>query len=325
MNIDSKYIKYFPEYEEVFAKDLDKCRKHFLPICSINLQCIDPTNNQWLHFVSVKEIYDGCVGQETEQWHTDYCKMDMLGFDIIGDKYAFEADWNYFAIEQQNTDVANLELVQEYRKKRKEFQGIEELKEWLTTYGTSIREDISSNLVKKHIYYTNSGSDQGLVESLLDRLEKQAAEADIDNLAGAYQLNEDTYQLAKAYYQKHNQIYPSTIGNYTSKIYTLEQLENNYAKDKEYMEVPEIGGIIDDIKFLSKGEQDFFAKYNVSLEEAITFEGTNLMEKPYDKDGNIFEYIGRFTGYLFQCYGADSAYLFYNKDLKKAVICLEYT
>lgn len=325
MNIDLKHIKYFPEYEEVFAQDIDKYKEHFLPICSINLQCIDPENDQWLHFISVKEIYDGCVGQETEEWHTDYCKMDMLGFDVVGDKYVFEADWNYFAIENKAIEVANLEMVQTYRKKRKEFQSIEELKEWISTYDSRTSEIISSTLVKKHVYYTNPESDQGLVESLLDRLEKQASEADSDNLKGAYQLNEEAYQLAKSFYQKHEYIYPNTIGDYSSKVSTLEQLEKNYILDKEYMEVPEIGGILDDIKFLSKGEQDYFAKYNVVREEAITFEGTNLIEKPYDKDGNIFEYIGRFTGYLFQYYGADSVYLFYNKDLKKAVICLEYT
>ncbi|WP_158211103.1 hypothetical protein [Myroides phaeus] len=326
MNLKKEDIKYFPAYEEVFATDIDKCREHFLPICSINLKCVDPTNDQWLHFISAKEIYDGCVGQETEQWHTEYCKMDMLGFDIIGDKYAFEADWNYFAIEKmKQSEVSNLEIVQLYRNKRKEFQNVEELKTWLFIYKDDIRESVISTIIQKHMFYTNPSSDQGLVESLLDRLEKQAIEADQDSLIGAYQINEDTFQLAKSFYKKHKHIYPSTIGNYSSKIYTLEQLENNYAKDREYMENPEIGGIIDDIQFLSKGEQEYLTKYNVSLEEAKAFEGTNLIEKPFDKDGNIFDYIGRLTGYIFQGYGADSVYLFYNKELKKAVICFEYT
>lgn len=326
MNLKQEYIRYFPAYEDVFASDIEKCRMHFLPICSINLKCVDPDNDQWLHFVSAKEIYDGCVGQETEHWHTAYCKMDMLGFDVVDNKYVFEADWNYFAIEKtKQSEVSNLEVVKAYRNKRKDFQSIEELKEWLSFYKEIIRDSVSSTILQKHLFYTNTSSDQGLVESLLDRLEKQAIEADQDCLMGAYQINEDTYQLAKSFYKKHKHIYPSTIGNYSSKIYTLEQLENNYTKDREYMENPEIGGILDDIQFLSKSEQDYLMKYNVSLKEAKKFEGTNLIEKPFDKDGNIFDYIGRFTGYLFQGYGADCVYLFYNKELKKAVICFEYT
>ncbi|MGU3374807.1 hypothetical protein [Chryseobacterium sp. M5A1_1a] len=98
----SKLIKLFPAYEDVFYDDLENHKKYFLPICSFNLQLIDASKNEWLHIVSVKEIYDGCVGENREDYHTQFTQSDMLGFDIIDGKYKFDADWNYF---QTSTEI----------------------------------------------------------------------------------------------------------------------------------------------------------------------------------------------------------------------------
>lgn len=46
---------------------------------------------------------------------------------------------------------------------------------------------------------------------------------------------------------------------------------------------------------------------------------------PKDEYGHPFTYVGFVTGYYFQTYGADRIYLFFNKELRKAVICFEYT
>ncbi|UHO40671.1 hypothetical protein H5J24_12350 [Chryseobacterium capnotolerans] len=98
----SELIKLFPAYEDVFFDDLENHKKYFLPICSFNLQLLDPSKNEWLHIVSVKEIYDGCVGETRPEYHTQFTKEDMLGFDIIEGKYKFDADWNYF---QTSTEI----------------------------------------------------------------------------------------------------------------------------------------------------------------------------------------------------------------------------
>ncbi|AZA76195.1 hypothetical protein EG347_00950 [Chryseobacterium sp. G0186] len=98
----SELIKLFPDYEDVFYDDLENHKKYFLPICSFNLQLVDPSKDEWLHIVSVKEIYDGCVGENREDYHTQFTQSDMLGFDIIDGKYKFDADWNYF---QTSTEI----------------------------------------------------------------------------------------------------------------------------------------------------------------------------------------------------------------------------
>ncbi|EPH13461.1 hypothetical protein HMPREF9713_00641 [Myroides odoratimimus CCUG 12700] len=329
MIIDSKFIKLFPEYDQVFEGDITQYQKHFTPICSINLQCIYPDQDQWLHFVSVKEIYDGCVGQETEEYHSDYCKEDMIGFDVIGDKYRFTGDWNYFIYEKmikEGTTPQNQAMVAKYRVNRASIQTEEGLEAWLVQYESTTSLDFRNKLKSKHSFFITPGSDQGLVESLLDRFEKEASESDYDSVIGAYELNTNTYELAKAYYQKHGKIYPMTIGNYSTKIETMESLEKGVEDNLQYIQYPEIGGILDDIQFQSKEDRDCLIECEITFEEAMQFEdSTNLINLPYDAEGNIFTYIGRFTGYLFQQYGADSVYLFYNKELKKAVICLEYT
>lgn len=109
-------IRLFPDCEDVFFDDLDNHKKYFLPLCSFNLKLIDPQQDQWLHFISVKEIYDGSVGERTLQWHTELTQLDSFGFDIIDGKYKFEGNWDYFSIHhlieptEYNQNFTDLEI-----------------------------------------------------------------------------------------------------------------------------------------------------------------------------------------------------------------------
>jgi len=96
MTQQNDYIRLFPEYSDVFYDDVDIYRQYFLPLASVNLQVLYPGRNEWLHFVSVKEVYDGSVGENTTAYHTRYTLPDTLGFDVIDGKYRFDADWQYF-------------------------------------------------------------------------------------------------------------------------------------------------------------------------------------------------------------------------------------
>lgn len=70
-----------------------------------------------------------------------------------------------------------------------------------------------------------------------------------------------------------------------------------------------MGNILDDLQFKSTEDKNCLEEYEIDFEEAMKFEDTtNLMELPFDREGNIFTYIGRFRGYLFQQYGADGVY-----------------
>lgn len=250
-------IKIFPEYEDVFYDDLENHKKYFLPICSINLKIINPSEDQWLHIVSVKEIYDGCVGENKPEYHTEYTKADMFGFDVIEGKYKFDTDWNYFSA---HTEISP--------------------------------ED-----------YGNNYSD----------------------LEIEYNMNETMYQLKKEYYQKHNKLYDKDNdrpGLMVDDIRRLERLRQLTVEDLEKDNDSEY--LVERLQKKVLGIFDELNTASLSLEETH-FGGDNLIDKPYKKDNIIMDYIGCLEGYDFQNAAADLLYLFYDKELKKAVICLEYT
>ncbi|KGR84900.1 hypothetical protein [Lysinibacillus odysseyi] len=245
MNIPEQFIKPFPSYEEVFYDELEQHKKYFLPICSINLQCVDPEWDEWLHIVSVKEIHDGCVGENTKEFHTRFTTEDTLGFNIIDGKYQFEAGWDYFEAE---TD--------------------------------GVLEDV-------------------------------------------YLQNETDYEARKQFFLRHGKIYPySSFGRGFESAEALEQDFNDKQAAGWGLEYPMVNGILDDVRFITEEGQVLLEDYE---SEADAFDYTNLLYVPKDENGAVFTYIGFATGYYFQACGADRIYLFFNKELKKAVICLEYT
>ncbi|PEJ35469.1 siderophore biosynthesis protein [Bacillus pseudomycoides] len=247
MNIPKQFIKPFPAYKEVFYDNLEQHKKHFLPICSINLQCIEPEWNQWLHVVSAKEIHEGCVGDFTQPFHTNFTKEDTLGFDVVDGKYKFEADWNYFKIEQNPSEI----------------------------------------------------------------VEK------------AYVHNEKDYQIRKEFFQRNQKIFP--YSSFGKEFTSVEAVEAEFVEKQTNgwgLDYPKINEILDDIHFMTEEGQELLE--DCTSEDEI-FDYTNLLYVPKDEDGHLFTYIGFTTGYFFQAYGADRIYLFFNKELRKAVICFEYT
>ena len=257
MEIPDSLIKIFPEYQDVFHDDLENHRKHFLPLCSINLKFISPDKDQWLHFVSVKEIYDGRVGENTSPFHTNYTRCDMFGFDIINGKYKFDADWEYF------------------------------------TVSTEISPE------SYHLEYTDE--------------EIQ------------FNFNEAMYQLKKSYYKKFGKLYDRDFyrpGLTVEGIRKLERLLKLTADDihkdepSDYLSESigkKINGVIDEIN-----------TDQLPLDEC-EYAGTNLTDKPMKANGDLFTYVACMEGYNFQENAADQIYLFHDDEMKKAVICFEYT
>lgn len=251
----SPFFRPFPEYEDVFYDDIENHKKHFLPICSVNLKFMFPDRDEWVHFISVKEIYDGQVGGNTPNFYTEYTKADLFGFDIIDGKYKFDAPWDYF--------------------------------------------------------YINHNDHSGK----------------FDYLQEAYDKNTNSYEVGKEYYEKYGKLYHRTLNWENISLETLENLDRNDLVDYPDFkpEYPEYFGFIDDIKHQSEEAKKIMEEFDISMDEMNAFEDTNLLEVPKDKNNKIFEYIGSLTGYNFQKYGADALYVFQNLDMKKAVICLEYT
>ncbi|WP_229524689.1 hypothetical protein [Paenibacillus farraposensis] len=87
---------------------------------------------------------------------------------------------------------------------------------------------------------------------------------------------------------------------------------------------PEVNVFLDDIAFQSNEAQSYLKEYGESLKEMRPFEQTNILQVSKRPNGETFTYIGSFTGYYFQVFGVDTVYLFYDQELRKAVISFEY-
>jgi len=150
MHISEQYIRAFPEYEEVFAEDIERHRRHFLPICSINLKCLFPEKDQWVHFVSVKEIYEGTVGQMTSAFHTEWTQEDSIAFDVVDGKYRFAGDWNYFLIEQE--EKVNAEYEQLKAAGDKQYLKLKKVKNQIDSLKTVYAENEQDYEARKQFY-----------------------------------------------------------------------------------------------------------------------------------------------------------------------------
>ena len=87
-------IDLFPEAESVFNSNIDKCKIVFFPVCSIRLGGV---NRNWgdekIHLIQYNE---DPYNEETTQYFNEYCKDNMVAFDLTNGKYKFKTDFGYF-------------------------------------------------------------------------------------------------------------------------------------------------------------------------------------------------------------------------------------
>jgi hypothetical protein len=94
------FIRPFPSFEDVFAEPLDRHRKHFLPLVSVDASVVSDDLDVWLHFVTpIEPLLEGYVGDWTEDCHDFYNSVGQFAFRVCDGKYAFHGDFRYFAYE----------------------------------------------------------------------------------------------------------------------------------------------------------------------------------------------------------------------------------
>lgn len=107
----------FPEPEVVFGGDVAAHRKVLLPLISIPASWIDEKLDGMLHFVTPIEPYDGLVGEETQEFHSGYCRTNWIAFRVTDSKYEFLGDFRYFkrnrGFEGQHAE-ANAKFLEDY-------------------------------------------------------------------------------------------------------------------------------------------------------------------------------------------------------------------
>ena len=89
-------IELFPEIESIFDSDIPNCKKVFFPVCSIRLGDIkEKWGNEKIHLLQYNE---DPYNEETVKYFNDYCKDNMIAFDLLNSKYTFKTDFGYFEL-----------------------------------------------------------------------------------------------------------------------------------------------------------------------------------------------------------------------------------
>ncbi len=87
-------IDLFPEIKSVFNSNIQSCKKVFFPVCSIRLGDIkEKWGDEKIHLIQYNE---DPYNEETIKYFNEYCKDNMIAFDLSNSKYTFKTDFGYF-------------------------------------------------------------------------------------------------------------------------------------------------------------------------------------------------------------------------------------
>lgn len=92
--LGNKNIEVFPTIDSVFDTELEKCKEVFFPVCSIRLGDI---RKEWgdvkIHLIQFNE---DPYNTDTTKYFNEYCKDNMIAFDLNNGKYRFKTNFGYF-------------------------------------------------------------------------------------------------------------------------------------------------------------------------------------------------------------------------------------
>lgn len=95
------YMHPFPDAERVFAGDVKRHARHFLPLMSLDAATLNPDWDGQLHIVLPKEAYDGALGEHCREFHNEYCRDNQVAFRVdVDSRYTFLTDFRYFIVER---------------------------------------------------------------------------------------------------------------------------------------------------------------------------------------------------------------------------------
>ena len=117
----------FPDSKDVFSDNLELHQKHFLPLMTLDASVINPAWPEQLHIVSVKETYDGGVGEHCPAFHNDFCSENVVSFRVDDNgRYSFLTDFRFFIVEcdphpDTTCSIDAEEFVEHYRQAETSF------------------------------------------------------------------------------------------------------------------------------------------------------------------------------------------------------------
>ena len=128
------HLQAFPKAEDIFVKEQQWLKNHFLPLMSIDLAEINPDwAGQKVYMLAPFEPYEGYIGDNTTEYHNEYTAPNWLAFRLTEDnKFEFLGKEGYF----ERTAIHDWDFDSE---EEKEFQEMKEKylqnKEGFAEYG----------------------------------------------------------------------------------------------------------------------------------------------------------------------------------------------
>ena len=112
------HLQAFPKAENIFVKEQQWLKNHFLPLMSIDLAEINPDwAGQKVYMLCPFEPYEGYIGDNTIEYHNEYTAPNWLAFRLTDDnKFEFLGKESYFertAIHHWDFNSEEEEAIQE--------------------------------------------------------------------------------------------------------------------------------------------------------------------------------------------------------------------
>ena len=108
------HLQAFPKAEDIFVKEQQWLKNHFLPLMSIDLAEINPDwAGQKVYMLAPFEPYGGYIGDNTTEYHNEYTAPNWLAFRLTDDnKFEFLGKEGYF----ERTDIHDWDFNSEEEK-----------------------------------------------------------------------------------------------------------------------------------------------------------------------------------------------------------------
>ena len=130
----NEHLQAFPKAEDIFVKEQQWLKNHFLPLMSIDLVEINPNwAGQKVYMLAPFEPYEGYIGDNTTEYHNEYTAPNWLAFRLTDDnKFEFLGKEGYF----ERTAINHWDFDSEEEKELQEMQeGYEKSKVNFEKYG----------------------------------------------------------------------------------------------------------------------------------------------------------------------------------------------
>ena len=90
---NTDYFTAFPDPATVFASDVEKHLRHFLPLATVDLSKINPEWSDTVHFIVPIGPEDSGIGEITPEFHTYYSCYNWVGFQYQDGLCNYFGDW----------------------------------------------------------------------------------------------------------------------------------------------------------------------------------------------------------------------------------------